>query len=140
MANWWTGKCLKNKIQIPCCVFSDIKNRALPYPMVIPKKITNMKLTYKIFSALIIACFSWAFSIDPEPNAPLLYEKYCMQCHGKTGAKGSLGVKKLNKSTLDEAAIRTRIQLGKKRMPAFESVLSPIELDALVRHVKAFQK
>jgi mono/diheme cytochrome c family protein len=99
-----------------------------------------MNLTYKYFFALTIGLIGAAFTPEPEPNAPLLYEKYCTQCHGNTGNKGALGVKKLTNSTLDDASARERIQLGKKRMPAFESVLTQKEITALVEYVKTFRK
>lgn len=89
---------------------------------------------------LIIGLVSAAFSREPEPNAPLLYDQYCVQCHGKTGNKSTLGVKKLTKSTIDDQAIRERILKGKKRMPGFESVLTQKEIAALVEYVRAFRQ
>jgi cytochrome c6 len=75
-------------------------------------------------------------------DAPALFAARCAVCHGKDG-KGSPAGKKMGVSDLagerkePVAEIAEDITKGKGKMPGFKGKLSPEEIDALARYVKA---
>ncbi len=75
-------------------------------------------------------------------DAAALFAARCAVCHGKDG-KGSPAGKKMGVSDLagerkePVGEIAEDITNGKGKMPAFKGKLSPEEIDALARYVKA---
>jgi mono/diheme cytochrome c family protein len=71
------------------------------------------------------------------------YEKNCAKCHGKN-ADGrhfggpSLRADKVNAMSTDD--LRNIISNGKGHMPKYAGKLSPEEIEALVRQIKALSK
>lgn len=74
-------------------------------------------------------------------DAAALYSAKCAACHGKDG-KGSpagkkMGAEDLTKVNESEAKIASVITNGKGKMTAFKGKLTPEEIDALAKYVKA---
>ncbi len=75
-------------------------------------------------------------------DAAALYSSKCAACHGKDG-KGSATGKKMGAKDLAEEAsepvaeIAEDISKGKGKMPGFKGKLSPDEIEAIAKYVKA---
>lgn len=72
-----------------------------------------------------------------------VYEKNCAKCHGKAAegrfmAGPTLASEKVGTASADD--LRNMITNGKGRMPKFAGKLTPEEIDALVRQIKALPK
>ena len=72
-----------------------------------------------------------------------LYDQYCAACHGGSG-EGGVGVPLALPdflATVDDAYLRKTIRLGRpgRVMPAFRQ-LSDAEVEAIARHIRAWQK
>jgi cytochrome c6 len=74
-------------------------------------------------------------------DAAALYGSKCAVCHGKDGAGSPAGKKMgapdLTKLKDGEAKIAAVIANGKGKMTAFKGKLSPAEIDAVAKYVKA---
>jgi cytochrome c6 len=75
-------------------------------------------------------------------DAAKLFASKCAACHGKDGAGSpsgkKMGVKDLAEEKGESAKeIAEDITLGKGKMPAFKGKLTPEEIDALAKYVKA---
>jgi cytochrome c6 len=94
---------------------------------------------------LLVAATAAALSLAPSvraADAAALFASRCAVCHGKDG-KGSAAGKKMGVADLAAeqqepvAEIAADIAKGKGRMPGFAGRLSPEEIQALARYVKA---
>jgi cytochrome c6 len=91
-----------------------------------------------VAAALSLAAPALAAPVDPAA----LFASRCAVCHGKDG-KGSPAGKKMGVVDLAREQqepvkeIAEDIAHGKGKMPAFEAKLSPEEIQALARYVKA---
>lgn len=96
------------------------------------------------FSCVFCASVVWAQApTDVGLTESFAYQKNCAKCHGKN-AEGrhfggpSLREDKVNAATVDD--LRNIISNGKGRMPKYADKLSPEEIDALVKQIKALGK
>jgi mono/diheme cytochrome c family protein len=97
-------------------------------------------------AALLLALGSPARAADPPPDGAKLYQANCQSCHGRTGKAlpfyAKKGVPDLNdpawqKDRTDEY-IRNVISEGSEGtvMKAFKKLLTPEQIDAVVKHVR----
>ena len=104
-----------------------------------------MKLSLAVAIAL-----GGARSLLAAPDGAVLFEQYCIPCHGpdgraRTPAARKLGVKDLAESKLTDAEIARQISNGTKdadgkdRMPPFKDKIAAPEIDALVAFVKSLR-
>ena len=100
---------------------------------------------------LVAALLLGAIEARAASDGAVLYEKYCLACHGpdgrpRTPAAKKLKVKDLTDNRLPDAEIARQIANGKKdaggktRMPAFKPELADEEIAALVGFVKSLRK
>lgn len=98
---------------------------------------------------LLVPTVGLARSPDPPASPDALWSKRCANCHGETGEADTRMGRKYEVKSLattewqsahDDADIRSVIRHGKKgtRMKAYDSKLTPQEIDALVQHVRTF--
>jgi cytochrome c6 len=90
-----------------------------------------------VIAAVVLSFAGPALAAD----AAALFASKCAACHGKDG-KGSpvgkkMGAEDLTKVKESEAKLVATITDGEKKMPAFKGKLSPEEIDALAKYVKA---
>jgi cytochrome c6 len=91
-----------------------------------------------LVAALALSFAGPALAVD----AAALYASRCASCHGKDGKGTStgkkLGAKDLSLETKEPVQeIAADIANGTGKMPAFKGKLSPEEIDALAKYVKA---
>jgi mono/diheme cytochrome c family protein len=74
-----------------------------------------------------------------------LYKSKCAVCHG-AGGKGdtpagkSMGVADLSKSaSQSDSELKTVIEKGKNKMPAYGKSLKPAEIDGLLAYIKSLK-
>ncbi len=81
--------------------------------------------------------------LQPEPSTPLLYRQYCAACHGEHGQTppflaNTLGMPQiphLSSTAPDSAAWTESISRGRGAMPAYATLLTPEQIEALVQHI-----
>jgi mono/diheme cytochrome c family protein len=99
-----------------------------------------------IATALALGLGPLALAADAPPDGARLYQSNCQSCHGKTGKAlpfyAKKGVPDLNdpawqKERTDDQ-IRKVIAEGSEGtvMKAFDKILSPEQIDAVVKHVR----
>lgn len=65
-----------------------------------------------------------------------VYRARCSSCHG-AGGGGGLGPSLARiEDRLDDAEQRSVVEVGRRTMPAFSNVLSPADIDAVVRYTR----
>jgi cytochrome c6 len=75
-------------------------------------------------------------SEPPKPSGPsgaLVYRERCVTCHGANGRMGNNGAKLLPESPLNVAQRIEIVTHGRNIMPAFEDMLTPEEIEAVVQ-------
>lgn len=91
---------------------------------------------------LVIACGS--ASTDTPVEKPVtgqqLFNLHCRMCHGKDGKLGIGGAKDLTVSTLSKPEMAALVAQGKGAMAAYEGLLTPKQIDAVVDHVRSLQQ
>lgn len=93
----------------------------------------------KTFLLLLIMMFTLHANAQRVSPGKILFEKNCTRCHGKNGAKGFLGAKNLQKSTLSEQQMLNIISNGKRIMPSWKDKLSADEIKIIVSYIKTFR-
>ncbi len=78
---------------------------------------------------------------DPADNqlGKKVYVANCKLCHGLDGQMGGSGAANLAISLLTVEESKTVITKGRKLMSAYESKLSPEEIDAVARYIQLFK-
>jgi mono/diheme cytochrome c family protein len=69
-----------------------------------------------------------------------IYEKHCTKCHGRSGKKGILGAKNLEKSRIGFKEAKAIIRNGKGLMPSWDEVLTQPEIDSVIMYVRTLRK
>ncbi|MGH1337637.1 MAG: c-type cytochrome [Aureispira sp.] len=67
------------------------------------------------------------------PSGALLYRERCVTCHGANGRMGNNGAKLLPESPLNVAQRIEVVTYGRNIMPAFEDMMTPEEIEAVVQ-------
>lgn len=81
-----------------------------------------------------------AASYTPVRHGQILYNQYCVNCHGGDGEGEYSGAKRLSVSLKEDAAIVTVIKNGKAAMPKYAKVFNEDEIKALTQYIKTLRK
>ena len=76
---------------------------------------------------------------DSSVQGKTLFERNCVRCHGKNGAKGFLGAKNLQKSKLRDEQLTEIIANGKQIMPSWKNKLTAEEISVILAYIKTFR-
>jgi len=95
-------------------------------------------------SALTLLISTSAFAAD----GAAVYKAKCASCHGADGAGQTAMGKKMNLRDLGSPEVQKQTDKelydwtadGKGKMPAYKDKLSTDEINALVKHMRAFKK
>ncbi|MEL6926428.1 MAG: cytochrome c, partial [Bacteroidota bacterium] len=68
-----------------------------------------------------------------------VFTTYCIVCHGADGKMGLNGAKDLTASELTRDEMITQVTKGKGAMAAYESILKPDEIEAVVDYVRSMK-
>jgi len=101
-------------------------------------------LTAGFVALLMIACGG---GTQPEATAEemrrgrgeQLFSTHCTLCHGKDGKLGINGAKDLTVSALTQAEMIALVSTGKGVMMPYKNVLTPTEIEAVVKHVRSLR-
>jgi cytochrome c6 len=63
-----------------------------------------------------------------------IFQKNCARCHGADGKKGANGAHDLTKSNLNAFGRTYMVTKGMGKMPAFEKVLTPVQVQQVVAY------
>ena len=77
--------------------------------------------------------------VAENASAAEIFQQKCQFCHGAQGAGGS-GPSLTGAAGQPNAALRTVIHDGRRKMPAFGTQMTAAQLDAVVAHVKQLGK
>ncbi len=75
-------------------------------------------------------------SISTKPNGKVVYDTYCVICHGATGKMGNNGAHDLS---ISELTIKEKIAViseGRKLMTPFKGILSREEIKAVAQYTE----
>ena len=95
------------------------------------------------FFSLLSLCS--AVALHAQDQSASLYKSNCAVCHGATGkgdtpAGKCIGATDLTKSaTKSEADLKTTIENGKNKMPAYGKSLKPGEITGLLAYIKTLK-
>lgn len=97
-----------------------------------------------ILMILVVALAPVAFAAD----GAAVYKAKCASCHGADGKGQSAMGKKMNLRDLGSPEVQKQTDKelydwtadGKGKMPAYKDKLSVDEINALVKHMRAFKK
>lgn len=84
--------------------------------------------------------------IDPPEgyqsrSGKVMYQKYCVSCHGEDGKRGLAGAKDLTLSKMDSSAIVRLLQNGKNGMPRqIQYFQSEEEVESTIKYLKSLRK
>ena len=87
------------------------------------------------------------FALAADSGAQLFGSK-CAMCHGKEGAANTPMAKNMKLKPLSspevqkasDAELKTTIEKGKGKMPAYGSKLSSTQIDELVKYIRSLKK
>lgn len=109
---------------------------------------SRMAIVATATSMLLLLSLSWSAPTQGQggDKSASIFKSKCAVCHGP-GGKGdspagkSLGAADLTKVTAGKSAaeLKTVIQNGKGKMPAYGKSLKPEEIDAMVAYVKSLK-
>ncbi len=74
----------------------------------------------------------------PNAEGQRLYLDICQFCHGRSGEGGHDGMPLRNLDTLTTSAVADIIRNGRNTMPAFATMFSAAQIQALAEHVRTF--
>ena len=69
-----------------------------------------------------------------------VFKTYCIVCHGADGKIGFNGAKDLTASEYGRDEMITQVTKGKGAMAAYESILKPDEIEAVVDYVRTLKE
>jgi mono/diheme cytochrome c family protein len=77
-----------------------------------------------------------------------VYKGKCQMCHGADGAPSaamakSMGIRDLKSPEVQkqsDAELKTLVEKGKGKMPAFSGKLTPAQIDEVVKYVRSLKK
>ena len=81
-----------------------------------------------------------ASSYTPAKHGQILYNQYCVSCHGEKGQGEYSGAKRLSVSIKKDAEIMAIIKNGKAAMPKYANVFNEDEITALTAFVKTLRE
>ncbi|MFK7799549.1 MAG: cytochrome c [Aureispira sp.] len=99
-------------------------------------------ILFALLGVFVMACntstpsSSTTKASDSEPSGPsgaLVYRERCVTCHGANGRMGNNGAKLLPESPLNVAQRIEVVTHGRNIMPAFNDMLTPEEIEAVVQ-------
>ena len=95
-----------------------------------------------MFAFLVSACNPPSAKDETgKVDGKLIYNYYCVSCHGLKGNQQAGGSPDLTNSTLDAKSIREKILFGGNGMIAYNTMIKDEEeIDALVEYVKKLRK
>ncbi len=96
---------------------------------------------------LVVGLMLPSFVVAADTGADL-YASKCASCHGKDGSGNTpmgknLKLKDLGSSDVQKASdadLKTVIEKGKGKMPAYGSKLSSAQVDDVVKHIRSLKK
>jgi cytochrome c6 len=88
---------------------------------------------------LLLICVDAKAQNSSAQQGKILFERNCIRCHGKNGAKGFLGAKNLQKSGMEDQQLATIISNGKRIMPSWKDKLSADEIKVIIVYIKTFR-
>jgi cytochrome c6 len=91
-----------------------------------------------LFAAAVLSLAGPALAVD----GAAIYASKCASCHGKDGKGTSVGLKMGAKDLAKEMdeplkELVEDIEKGEKKMPAFKGKLTPEEIEAVAKYIKA---
>jgi cytochrome c6 len=101
-------------------------------------RITNKLIIAAGLMAAVIACGQR--NADPVVEGEAIFKKYCILCHGADGKLGLNGAKDITASVLTEAERITLVTNGKNTMTPFEGILTPEQIQAVVKYTYTLKK
>lgn len=81
-----------------------------------------------------------AVAANGKPDGAQLYDMYCTLCHGGDGKLGINGAKDLTASLLSREEMIAVVTHGRNTMAPFKQVLDPVQVEAVVDHLRALPK
>jgi cytochrome c6 len=93
-----------------------------------------MNFRIPAFSLLFPLLPALAAAKPPLLPGQLLFQKNCERCHGANGKKGANGAHDLTKSNLNAFGRTYMVTKGMGKMPAFEKVLTPAQVQQVVAY------
>lgn len=100
-------------------------------------KVTRMAVVLAILALILVPVVTFA------ADGAAVYKAKCASCHGPDGAGQTSIGKSLKIKDLKEANaadVKSTVENGKGKMPAYKSKLAADELDAVVAYVKSLKK
>src|SRR5262245_62922634 len=110
-----------------------------------------LSLVLAILAVTVLVSFAWLESAAQTAKtksagggSAALYTKHCAKCHLEDG-KGLESLKPPDftdakwQASHTNAALAKEIQDGKGAMPPFKDVLTPAQINAMVRHIRGFK-
>lgn len=90
----------------------------------------------------ILACGNGDHSANAEELAEgkVIFEKYCVACHGKKGELGMNGAKKFTASTMSVGERILVIKEGRNMMTPFKGMLKEEEIKAVAAYTMELSK
>lgn len=73
---------------------------------------------------------------DEIAHGKKVYQKHCTSCHGEDGKLNKSGANDLTQSEMKMEGLKNRIRNGRKSMPAYGSILSEQQTQAVARYVR----
>jgi mono/diheme cytochrome c family protein len=104
-----------------------------------------MNLSRLSCGVLGAALLALGLSVPGRAQSASVYKSKCAVCHGATGkvdtpAGKSMGAPDLTKSAAkSDPELKTVIEKGKNKMPAYGKSLKPQEIDGLVAYIKSLK-
>jgi cytochrome c6 len=99
-----------------------------------------------VAAALVALSLSMNFPAAGQDKNAATYKTKCAVCHGATGkgdtpAGKTMGAGDLSKSAASksDAELKTVIESGRNKMPAYGKSLKPAEIDGLVTYIKSLR-
>ena len=86
------------------------------------------------FSALLLLLPQLALAGPPVLPGRAIFQKNCARCHGANGKLGLNGAHDLTKSNLNAFGRTYMVTKGLGKMPAFEKVLTPAQVQQVVAY------
>lgn len=75
----------------------------------------------------------------PTTPGEAIFKAQCVMCHGRDGRLGISGAKDLTRSTLTEEEMIATVTRGKGAMAGFGTILTPVQIEEVVAHVRTLQ-